>query len=57
MIWDSIGEIEKDPYNSNLLRENFKKYQRIRKGKYRIIFLIDSPEVIILKIGKRSPNL
>lgn len=55
-ILNSIEELIINPYNSNFLKDSSDKERKIRKGKYRIIFLIfeDKKEVEILKIGKRS---
>lgn len=56
IILTAIKEISNNPYNSVRLTDKTEKERRIRKGKYRIIFTINTEldEIQILKIGKRT---
>lgn len=56
LIFNCLGDIEKDPYNSDLMKSHYKGARKKRKGDYRIIFIIntDTYEIQIIKIGKRT---
>jgi mRNA-degrading endonuclease RelE of RelBE toxin-antitoxin system len=58
LIIDGIEEIKNNPYNSSILKGQFKGKRRKRKGLYRIIFKINKntnpPEIHILDIAKRG---
>jgi addiction module RelE/StbE family toxin len=55
-IKEGIQEISKTPYRSNKMKHYLKGTRKIRKGDYRIIFIIHTHlcEIEILKIGKRN---
>ena len=53
-IKEGINEIKEDPYRSNVMKHYLKGTRKIRKGNYRIIFIIKTCEIEILKIGKRT---
>ena len=50
----SIEEIKNDPFDSDLMQRNFKGAKKKRKGKYKIIFDIESDVVTLIKIDKRG---
>ncbi|KZX10610.1 type II toxin-antitoxin system RelE family toxin [Methanobrevibacter filiformis] len=56
IILKGIEDLINNPYNSDFLKDSQDKERKIRKGNYRILFLIfeDEKQVEILKIGKRS---
>ena len=50
----AIEAISKNPYYSIPLKNTNNKERRVRKGNYRIKFIIYNYKVVIIRIGKRS---
>ncbi|MCL2114661.1 MAG: type II toxin-antitoxin system RelE/ParE family toxin [Methanobrevibacter sp.] len=55
-LLDSIKELSKNPYASEILKSGKKKERKIRKKDYRIFFIINENlhQIEIINIGKRS---
>ncbi|MGL4669946.1 MAG: type II toxin-antitoxin system RelE family toxin [Methanobacteriaceae archaeon] len=57
-LYESIGEILENPFNSKILKGKLEGTRRVRKGKFRIVFYINNnsnpPEIRIYEIGMRK---
>ncbi|MCL2115648.1 MAG: hypothetical protein FWH29_05450 [Methanobrevibacter sp.] len=57
-LYESIGEILENPFDSKPLQGKLKGARSVRKGNFRIVFRVNKssnpPEIRIYEIGKRK---